>query len=181
MSIDMKDLNKYASFLSDLLGIPVPDIEVDDSLPARMRSYPQEGVIVANPEHLPSRIDMIICLAHEMRHMLQYRALQDKRLRQTLVSDVGAWRKNFKRYDNSHTEGYERQPIELDANAFAFWIALILCGVRIDVKGVSAKTLGRYLQNIVEEYPLDRVYDCLARAGLKPALEKDQVIRLFRP
>lgn len=65
---------------------------------------------------LHSANEEYISLAHELRHVYQ--------VKQTKLNtkESQVWNENLKNYYDSRVSEYQKQPLEVDANAFAKWV-----------------------------------------------------------
>jgi hypothetical protein len=100
-------IHKLVENISYMLSIDAPAVEIVDELdtPTKMAAAdPVKGVIVVKAGM--STFDTAIAVAHELRHIWQYKNEPDM----------------FADYQNSSAlsqESYNLQPAEVDANAFA--------------------------------------------------------------
>lgn len=73
---------------------------------------------------------------------------------------IEQWKKEFKQYSASDVEGYENQSIELDANAFAWFIGRAVFNIEVTVN-CNQNLLMQYKRYIANTFSLDEVKECL--------------------
>ena len=102
-----------------------------------------------------------IALAHEIRHIFQYQVLyEDAELREDVLDDITSWKCNFEHYMDSTNPEYVNQPLEMDANAFAWAISRIIFEKEIQIYGGNQKKFARYKAMICEVYTEDEILEC---------------------
>ena len=72
----------------------------------------------------------VLCeIIHELRHAMQWKAINDKDFLETDEATREIWKNNFYNYIDLEVDlrGYSEQPVEKDANTFA---SLVMEGVR---------------------------------------------------
>lgn len=108
-----------------------------------------------------------VALAHEIRHIFQYQALyEDYDLREDVLDDIAAWKRNFEHYMDSTNPEYVNQPLEMDANAFAWAISRIIFGREVMLHSGDQSLFDRYKQMICEVYTADEILECARFNGI---------------
>lgn len=174
----MKNYNCYVAFLCDLMAIELPnlnyhykneyydaygiEIEPFELKPsAKATTVLNENTIYLDLERFKDEMDIYISLAHEVRHCAQYQATEDIGLADIATPNlINQWKKEFKQYSASDVEEYENQSIELDANAFAWFIGRAVFNIEVTVN-CNQNLLMQYKRYIANTFSLDEVKECL--------------------
>lgn len=125
-----KKILDFSTRISRLLKIKPPKIVVN---PLLMRSATQlaavdtESYTIALKSGIPS-LDLFFSIAHELRHLWQ-------------KQDNTAWFEEYKTAQEIGVLGYNRQPAEIDANAFAAAIMGDFFGQKPLFNGLDEKTI----------------------------------------
>lgn len=147
------ETKEYIYFLCDLLTIDIPDIRIKED-GAMATSYPKENRICINKDSFHDGLEYIV-IAHEMRHIYQWVAVQEKLEPKRIIK---LWEDNFEHYlDSSHT-GYENQPLEIDANAFAYIIIKTLFNREITVR-CDAKRLNKRIRELLLDFSREEIIE----------------------
>ncbi|MCL2442384.1 MAG: hypothetical protein FWD13_02840 [Treponema sp.] len=130
MSMEMREakLSEFHQKLGDILGVDAKGIVLEDcyaKLGYGTNGYcTGDGYVyldyrnIENPENLGQAVDTLI---HEVRHQLQFEAIEDpSRFPWIPQETVNAWYNNFLNYDDGTFgfEGYYYQIVEVDARLF---------------------------------------------------------------
>lgn len=124
----MLDMDALAGWIADLLRIDRPVIELADEL----HTTTQIAELLPDLDRLRVRrsasdADRAFAIAHEMRH-----AWQQARAPQLLAG--------YRQAADLTPEAYNRQPAEIDANAFALIVLTDLFHIRPLFRGLDAQT-----------------------------------------
>lgn len=183
----MKTYNTYIFFLSDLMAIEPPIVVYKENgkchygdgkktknfqlkPTAKATTVVKENTIYIDLDRFNNEIDVYLSLAHEVRHCAQYQSLNDVGL-----YDIGTpemlkkWKEELNTYKGSETKGYEIQHIELDANAFTWFIGRSVFGVEVTINnlGMYYTLQDQYNQYIYNNYSQEEVRDCLEYSGFQ--------------
>lgn len=159
----MLDFDTYIDFLCDLLTIDKPKILYEQTdiftMPktAGMRSFPTENTILVNLSVYTDGLEYV-AITHEMRHIYQYQVVSQFLTDLESKSTIREWRKGFKNYKDSTHEHYENQSLEVDANAFAWYITKVLTGREI-VVNCDKRLLAKRINSISRDMPVEEVQD----------------------
>ena len=159
----MLDFKTYIDFLCDLLTIDKPTILYKQTgvftMPktAGMRSFPTENTILVNLSVYTDGLEYV-AITHEMRHIYQYQVVSQFLTDLESKSTIREWRKGFKNYKDSTHEHYENQSLEVDANAFAWYITKVLTGREI-VVNCDRHALARRIRQIASDMPAEEVLE----------------------
>lgn len=165
------NVKKYIMFLCDLLVIDVPTVQIKENNkyydlnghevdPFKIRntamatSYPKENKILVNIDSFSDGIEYIV-LTHEIRHIYQWIAINDKLESKRLIK---LWKNNFDNYLSSENDGYTNQPLEVDANAFTYIVMLALFNREITVK-CNQKLLNKRIKELTLDFSKDEILD----------------------
>ena len=96
-----------------------------------------------------------IVLTHEMRHIYQWIAINNKLESKRLIK---LWKNNFNNYLSSENDGYTNQPLEIDANAFTYIVMLALFNREITVK-CNQKLLNKRIKELTLDFSKDEILD----------------------
>lgn len=107
-------------------------------------------------------MDVYLSLAHEIRHCSQLQSMYDDELAKYVApfEIVQKWKKELKHFDASDVVGYENQSIELDANAFTWWIGRVVFNVEMNVN-CNQILLYQYKKYISEYYSESEIKECV--------------------
>ena len=180
-----KTYNYYIAFLCDLMVIDLPklkyhyknkyydaygkDIEPFKLRPsAKATTVPNEYAIYIDLEKFKDEIDLYLSLAHEVRHCAQLQSMYDNKLAEDVApfESVQQWKLEFNGFNASNVEGYENQSIELDANAFAWWIGRVVFNVEMTVN-CNQILLYQYKKYISEYYSESEIKECVKYSGFQ--------------
>lgn len=120
---------------------------------ASATSYPYQNLICINLDDYTNEKKGLeyFVLAHELRHIYQIEAIKNEWEDKEILD---LWKQNLECYKSAKHDGYENQPIELDANAFAEIIILELFGkpvsVNCDFKKLQENMIRIY--NTIEDF-----------------------------
>lgn len=132
--LNLKNIKIHAqesgNYFDLITGDKVKNIKLNEG--ASATSYPYQKLICINLDYYTGDREGLeyFVLAHELRHMYQVEAIQFGWESEELLD---LWKQNLECYEGSNHIGYENQPIELDANAFAELIILELFGRVVEV------------------------------------------------
>ena len=160
MAIELPNLNyHYKNEYYDAYGIEIEPFELKPS--AKATTVLNENTIYIDLERFKDEMDIYISLAHEVRHCAQYQATEDIGLEDIATPNlIDQWKKEFKQYSASDVKGYENQSIELDANAFAWFIGRAVFNIEVTVN-CNQNLLMQYKRYIANTFSLDEVKECL--------------------
>ena len=159
----MLEFETYIDFLCDLLTIDKPTILYEQTdiftMPktAGMRSFPAENTILVNLSIYKDGLEYV-AITHEMRHIYQYQVVSQFLTDLESKSTIREWRKGFNNYKDSTHEHYENQSLEVDANAFAWYITKVLTGREI-VVNCDRHALARRIRQIASDMPADEILE----------------------
>ena len=159
----MLDFDTYIDFLCDLLTIDKPTILYEQTetftMPktAGMRSFPTENTILVNLSVYKDGLEYV-AIAHEIRHIYQFQVVSQFLTDLESKSTIREWRNGFKNDKDSTHEHYENQSLEVDANAFAWYITKILTGREIAVN-CDRHALARRIRQIASDMPADEILE----------------------
>lgn len=165
------DVKKYMLFLCDLLVIDMPVVHIKQNNKyhdmngnkveqftirdtAMATAYPKENKILINMDAFNNDIEYIV-LTHEMRHIYQWTAINNKLESKRLIK---LWKNNFNNYLSSENDGYTNQPLEIDANAFTYIVMLALFNREITVK-CNQKLLSKRIKELMLDFSKDEILD----------------------
>lgn len=103
--------------------------------------------------------DIVLSLIHELRHVYQF---QEMNSNDPLENEqtVKIWNENLKNYlgtnDTDH-KTYINQPLELDANAFTYFISVIVFGRAIFVNDVEKGVLSKEIDKIAAQFTIQEI------------------------
>lgn len=180
----MKTYNYYIAFLCDLMVIDLPklkyhcqdkyydaygrDIEPFELKPTAKATTTQNRTIYIDLDKFKDEMDIYLSLAHEVRHCAQLQSMYDDKLAEDVApfEVIQKWEKEFEHFNASDVQGYENQAIELDANAFAWWIGRAVFNVEMYVN-CSGMLFNQYKNYISEFYSLTEIKECLDYSGFE--------------
>lgn len=167
----MLDFKTYIDFLCDLLTIDKPKILYEQTetftMPktAGMWSFPAENTILVNLSVYKNGLEYV-AITHEMRHTYQYQAVSQFLTDLESKSTIREWRKGFRNYKDSTHGHYENQSLEVDANAFTWYITKVLTGkeivVNCDRHALARRirhALARRIRQIASDMPAKEVLE----------------------
>lgn len=177
----MKTYNSFINFLCSLMAIEIPDVyyhyknqyydlEGVEIKPFKMdediKSFviPDENSIYLNLDCMESELDAYMVLAHEIRHCAQYQATEGIGLADIAERDIMyQWKKEFSRFS---THENTCQEVELDANAFAWFIGKVMFGekIKMNCDEALAKPYKKY---ICRNYSLSEIKERLDYSGFE--------------
>lgn len=135
---------------------------------AKATTVVKENTIYIDLDKFNDEMDVYLSLAHEVRHCAQYQALNDVGL-----EDIGTpemlkkWGEELSSYVSSETSGYESQHIEMDANAFVWFIGCSVFGVEVTINCTEKALQEQYKKHIANNYTQEEVKDCLEYSGFQ--------------
>lgn len=173
------ETKEYIYFLCDLLTIDFPNVHIKengkyinlhgDEIPpfpakdtAMATAYPKENKILVNMDAFHDGLEYIV-IAHEMRHIYQWAAVQEKLESKRIIK---LWEDNFKHYLDSSNDGYENQPLEIDANAFAYIIIKTLFDREITVR-CDAKRLNKRIKELLIDFSREEIIESYTYSKLQ--------------
>ena len=175
----MKTYNYYIAFLCDLMVIDLPnlkyhyqdkyydaygrDVEPFELKPnAKATTVPNEHAIYIDLEKFKDEIDIYLSLAHEVRHCAQLQSMYDDELAKNVApfEIIQKWKNELKHFDASYVVGYENQSIELDANAFAWWIGRVVFNVEM-YANCNKMLFNEYKKYICDYYSESEIKECI--------------------
>lgn len=166
------ELKDYFEFLCDLLAINNPkvhlhnkgvffDIKGHKCKPFKLKetsiatSYPQKNLICIDLDRVDSILIYAI-LAHEVRHIYQYQAIQNPSWGEPMAS---VWELEFAEYQGSDVKDYENQSSEIDALAFSKLIFNFIFRKDFEVN-CNQELLQSRLQYLCTEFTRDEIIEC---------------------
>lgn len=180
----MKTYNYYIAFLCDLIAIDLPklryhykgkyydeynrEIEPFELRPTAKASTTQNRTIYIDLDKFKDEMDIYLSLAHEVRHCAQLQSMYDDELAEDVAPFpiIQKWGKEFEHFDASDVQGYENQSIELDANAFAWWIGRVVFNIEMHVN-CNEMSFNQYKKYISEYYSVSEIKQCVAYSGFQ--------------
>lgn len=141
----MKELKKYIAYISQVLSIKEPEVYFHDngkfynSKMKRTKAFELKPTSIATTTDEAIYFDLDKCsqgieyvlLAHELRHVYQKEAIE----REDPAEPIQLWKQALENYHGSQAADHEENPLEIDANAFAYIVAVHLFKREIWIKG----------------------------------------------
>lgn len=177
----MKTYNSFINFLRSLMAIEIPDMyyhyknqyydlegvgikpfEIDEDIKSFV--IPDENSVYLNLDCMDKEMDVYMVLAHEIRHCAQYQATEGIGLADIADRDtIYQWKKEFSRFS---THENTSQEVELDANAFAWFIGKVMFGedIKLNCDEALAKPYKKY---ICRNYSLTEIKERLDYSGFE--------------
>lgn len=164
------NIESFCYFFSQLLGIDVFDVvfkksgkcfDLNNNVIEDF-DFQKNEIALAIPEINTIRINLDIAqgpiiieaMAHEARHLFQYKAMQDPIVRERTEGDIDQWKKDFDSYRNVDCSTNIKS-CELDAIAFADLIAEELLGKKVmytnDLKRMKKEIKKEDIKNAMNE------------------------------
>lgn len=123
------EIKAFVKSLCEILGTEWPELIYDSS---RLTTKTMMAALSPEGLHLPTKpkktADLFFSIAHEMRHKWQ---------REKSGKD---WLLGYQEAGAVSAEEYNQQPIEVDANAFAYVVMVDMFGVEPQFNGLSDAT-----------------------------------------
>lgn len=177
---------KFALFIVDLLAIPLPSIyfikngksyclvgkECNELPPvpktSKGRTIPELNLIILDVNKHEDNMMLLVSLAHEIRHIYQYLVVNKKEYQEDVgIKTVKKWHNNLKKYKDSTFKNYEDQDIEIDANAFAYIISMVVLGKQLQINNCNQDKLQQAINDILITIPLDEIKESAKYCGIK--------------
>ncbi len=154
--MDKENFNRFIVFLADLLAIEQPGVYFrQDGIAGE--AAPEENTISYNLDVISDWITLYFVAAHEMYHLYQY-----------LEGGVDM-AKYVQHIDNR--EGYLQQDIEVESNAFGYFIMAKVFGIEMKMNGLDvenyAKKFAKAVDLISEEFLESEIQESLRYSGFK--------------
>lgn len=173
-------IDTYIEFMKDLLMIDDVDVITDRktveehlSIGGAAKCYPVERELYFNIYMNDDLISKFIIITHEFRHMYQWEVLHKDEFRCFEDENtIKQWEDNFDNYINVGNEGYEYQPLEVDAEAFTYHIMGVLFNVSTNgFKRNNTDYMSRYLE-ITNDFTADEILESVNYSGLIDYMEE---------
>lgn len=165
------NLKQYIDFLCDLLAIDIPKVQIHQNnkymdidgnicnhftlkKTSIATAYPTENLICIDMDRANNDLIYAI-IAHELRHIYQYQAVQNPSWKEELSS---VWELEFATYEDSSHDDYENQSIEIDAWAFSKLIFNFIFRKDFTVH-CNRNALDIRLQELTIDFPRDDIID----------------------
>ena len=135
---------------------------------AKATTIVKENKIYVDLDKFKDEIDLYLSLAHEVRHCAQLQSMYDDELAEDVApfTIIQKWGKEFEHFNASDVQGYENQSIELDANAFAWWIGRVVFNIEMHVN-CNEMSFNQYKKYISEYYSVSEIKQCVAYSGFQ--------------
>lgn len=132
---------------------------------AAATSFPRSRTIVVDLDKHSDDLEYVT-IAHEIRHLFQYEAVNapdpDEYDEKKVIRQ---WKKDLRSYKDSSVADYENQAIEVDATAFAYYIIKLVFNRTISFKCDTNKLIERYAE-IKASIPTEEIQDCAKYCGI---------------
>ena len=123
-------ISSYVNFMTDLLVIDDVYFCFDEDISKEYifdggaaKCFPQEREIYFDLSKCNDIIQALILITHELRHMYQYDICNQKDYDDFEDFETyESWKNNFNTYISVGDDGYETQPLEVDAEVFTYYI-----------------------------------------------------------
>ena len=139
--MNLPSIKDYVMFLSDLLCITPPEIKYTDTLLTKSQLAMMETSSEVCVLHLKNGLrDFMVyfAISHEMRHLYQFYN------NETIFE-------SYMRADQTNKDLYNRQPAEIDANAFALICMSNFFGVEPNLKEVFNEDIIQLIKKRAKE------------------------------
>ena len=137
------DLKEFIGEVCDILEIPVPNISDDfrafkNNTKMAMLAIEKNVPTLYLSDRMEKEHDYYFAVAHELRHLWQY------------STNEKYWLGGYKTAEEIGITAYNRQRLEIDANAFASVIMTVLFGMKPTFENLSPQINKQIEKRIVE-------------------------------